>query len=174
MTKILKIVRTEEFVQIKHQVGGKLATEDRDITFHECPLKSFDDALQALASICGNWLGAGTGYGDDVTVRSVSFSFTKAGTRSATIGFRKPLSITDAPLLMSTPCVQIDEPSGNEDSPREAAKKQAEAIYKLVEEAERYIAGDRQQLILPLATTAEDELEDGDALQFTPAKAANG
>ena len=165
--KIMQIVRTDEFVRIKHQVGTKIASETRDVTYHEAPLKAFDDALQALAPICGNWVGAGADYGSDVTVRSVTLSFTKSGTKSATIAFKKPLDINDAGLLMSTPCVQIDEPYANEDTRRECHKKQAEAIYKLLGHAEDYVNGDRQQMVLPLPKEKE-EPEDGDALKFPP------
>jgi len=169
MSKILKIVRDDAFVQIRYHTDGHLAVHEMDGTFHEAPLQSFDDAMQKLAPIAGNWLEAGSDYGENAAVRSVTLSYTKNGTRSATIGFRKPLDIVDGSLLMVTPCVQVDEPQGSEETPRQCAKKQAEAIYKMIAEAERYLAGERQQMILPLAA-AKSEPEEGEQLPFNKGK----
>jgi hypothetical protein len=157
MPKLLKIVRDESFVQYRQEVQRTGTAEEQDVTTHEAPLPSFDAALQALAPVACVVLGMGPKYAEGVIVRSLSIGYTKAGTRSATISFTKKLDTPEVTHPLKTPAFRFDDSAEGESNGgrREVANKQAELIELMIEQAEKYIAGERQQQILPLEAGAE-------------------
>lgn len=177
--KILKVIRDEDRVQFRHEVQGHKAVEERDHTCHEAPLKSFDDALQSLSDVVVNILELGQGYRKGITVVSVSFSYTKKGTRSAAITFSKELDATNGAHRLTTPLFQFDDAAEGEDSGqrRQCTKKHAELIDVLIVETEKYANGERQQRLLPLDDGKSEgaEPKGGDTLRFeAPAAGTDG
>lgn len=182
--KILKITRTDSFVQICHEVTGytvktnapgaaggvkeATGTEERDITAHEAPMKSFDKALQALTDVVANILETGEEWKKGIVIKTVAFSYTKKGTRSAAIFFTRDLDATETAHRMSTPFFQIDDAAEGEEGRRQCAKEHAKAIAKVISEAEKYADGERDQRMLPLDDGKSENAEpaQGDTLDF--------
>lgn len=182
--KILKITRTDSFVQIRHEVTGytvktnapgaaggvkeATGTEERDITAHEAPMKSFDKALQALTDVVANILETGEEWKKGIVIKTVAFSYTKKGTRSAAIFFTRDLDATETAHRMSTPFFQIDDAAEGEEGRRQCAKEHAKAIAKVISEAEKYADGERDQRMLPLDDGKSENAEpaQGDTLDF--------
>lgn len=182
--KIVKITRADAFVQIKHEVTGytvktnapgqpggvkeSAGTELRDITAHEAPMKSFDKAMQALKDVVVNVLETGQEWAKGIVIKTVAFSYTKKGTRSAAIFFTRELDATETAHRMATPFFQIDDAADGEEGRMQCAKEHSKAIKKLILEAEKYADGERDQRMLPLDDGKSENAEpsQGDTLDF--------
>ncbi len=186
--KILKVVRTDAFVQITREVsrtteqvaepkadakaGDKPGTKQvtsfsqmREKT-HEAPLPAFDEALQALARVAGVVMGAGSDWGDKgVEVTGIAMSYTEHGIRSAQILFTKSLLAGMSTHPMKTPVFQIDDGKSADQGKRQCAPKHTEAILDFLKEAQRYAAGERSQELLDFQT---DDEEDDDNIEQLP------
>jgi hypothetical protein len=179
--KILKVIRDDKFVQFRHEVGGHESVEDRDIIAHEAPLKSFDLCLQELAAVVCAVLQLPSDYATGMTVRSLTVSHTKRGTRSVAIKAIKGLDTTGRNHPITTPLFQVDDGAEGEDGRMECTQAQAELVDAMIQEVERYADGERQQGLLPLEDKSEPAVEKGDVLKFDtpepepkPAKKAAG
>lgn len=170
--KIVDIVRDEKYVSFKY-VTPDLAAEEHSVKYIECPTPTFDKTFQELGHTAARILEYGEA--ENMTVVSLTIRRTKSGTKSAIIGFYKALSAVDNPHLMETPQFRIDQPAENEQGIRQCADKDSQLIYKMMELAKAYIAGERLQTLLPLTEGEEDEDADeksedkGQKLPFTEA-----
>jgi hypothetical protein len=176
--KVTKVIREESAVEFHHEVQGHQAIEERKIRAHEAPLKTFDKCLQGLADVAVNIMELGTGYAKGIIVLAVSFSYTKKGTRSASIVFSKELDATGGAHRMATPMFQFDDAAEGEDGQRrQCTKKHAELLDQMVTETENYANGERQQRLLPLDDGKSEgaEPQGGDTLKFeTPPAGDDG
>jgi hypothetical protein len=150
MPKLLKIIRDRKFIEYRITRKGHQAEESVDVTCREAPMASFDKALQELAPTAARILELPKDWSDTLVVLSVSFSFTKSGTGSAVITFDKSLSNPEVEHRMSTPSFRFEKPASGEDGRMECTPGDAEKIERVIKETEKYIAGQRQQLILPM------------------------
>lgn len=167
--KMLKIVRTDSLVRYRHEFKTENGVGEGDITEHDAPLKKFDDALQALSAVAAKVLECPPDWADGITVTSLAISYTKAGTRSATIGFKKSLDSTSTMHGMDTPAFQIDDAGDKEEGRRQCTPTHAKACIAMIERAEEYAAGDRQQMQLPLPSTKAEKIKkDGGTLAMFP------
>lgn len=148
--KILKVVRDKTQIVFKQEVKGAMGIDTETRTTHEAPLKTFDSALQKLTPVICYILGTGQQWGDEVLVKSIDLSYTAKGTRSVKIGFTRTLAATEKDHPMETPMFQFDAPADSEADARECHSKHAEAVDKFIDEAEKYIKGERQQMLLEL------------------------
>lgn len=181
--KILKVVRTDSFVEITQEVSrvseqkaepkpGAKATDKptmKEVTSfeelraktHEAPLPAFDEALQALGSVVGTIMGAGADWGQTgVEVTGVAMSYTEHGIRSAQILFTKSLLKGESTHPLKTPMFQIDDGKTTDQGKRQCAPKHAEAIVDFLKEAQRYALGERSQQLLDYETDEEEEEDD--------------
>jgi hypothetical protein len=158
--KIIEIVRDEKYVSFKYNTSD-LAVEEHSVKYIEQPTPEFDKMFQRLSHAAALILQ----YGDPEGMTTVSLTIrrTKQGTKSAIIGFYKALSSVDNPHLMETPQFRIDQPAENEQGIRQCIEGTAQDIYKMMELAKAYIAGDRLQTLLPLVEEPEGEESDEDA-----------
>lgn len=157
MSKLTKITRDDKFVEYKHEaIGPKGSAEESAVKSPDIPLKSFDTALQKLNETVGRVLGLPAKWASECTVTAVAFSYTKRGTRSAQIWFRRELKSTTREHRMSTPVFQFDKAAEGEDGRPECNDDDAKAIKKVIRETERYIDGERQQGLLPLEDPASE------------------
>lgn len=167
--KLLKIVRTDQLVRYRHEFKTENGIGEGDITEHDAPLKKFDDALQALAPVAAKLLECDPEWAKGITVHSLAISYTKAGTRSAIIGFKKSLDSTSAMHGMDTPAFQIDDAGDKEDGRRQCTPTHAKAVILMIERAEEYAAGERLQMQLPLASTKAEKIKkEGGTLSMFP------
>lgn len=174
--KLIKIQRTDKYVRFRQEVQGELmkandpknpgtsithqGTEERDITCHEVPLKAFDDALQDLAAVACKALELPSDYSGGMTVTTLILTYTKMGTRSASIAFRKHINATETSHIMDTPVFQIDDGS-KEEGRRQCTAGHAEKVCEMIKQAERYAAGKRQQKLLDFDAKSDDDDEGG-------------
>lgn len=166
--KITKVIRGEKFVTFHHEVQGHLAIEEREITCKEAPLSSFDEALQNLKEVAITILGAPRSWLKDITITGLSISHTKRGTRSLVIRFDRFYQSVEKTKAEATPMFQIDNPSDGEEGRPNVVKMHAEMCAVMIAEAERYAAGERQQVLLPLEEAPEKhEPRDGDEMDFS-------
>lgn len=191
--KLLKIQRTDSYVRFSHEAKGPtikandpknpgttkehVSTEERVVTAHEAPLKSFDTALQALADVVANILEAGQEWKKGVKIIALSLSYTKTGVRSAAITFAKTLEATGEAHQMATPLFQIDDGATPSEGRRQCSKKHAEAVAVMIREAEKYAEGERQQTMLKFGSDEDGDNDEGgeggDVLNFQ-GNGANG
>jgi len=182
--KLLRIIRSESFVRFRREIHGHderfndsanpgttktvSGVEQHDITTHEAPLKSFDDAMQAMSDAVCNILEVGQEYKKGMIITSMSISHTKHGTRSVAIAFKKALTATETNHSMVTPMFQIDNVLDGEEGRMQCTKLHAEQIAEFIEEAIRYAEGDRAQQMLPLDDGESEQAEptEGDVLDF--------
>lgn len=187
--KLLKIQRTDAFVRFSHETNGptirandpknpgkvieKVSNEARVVTAHETPLKSFDDAFQALADVVANILETGQDWKKGVTILCLSLSYTKAGIRTAVISFSKKLDATGTAHQLDTPGFQIDDGQTKEEGRMQCAKKHAGMVALMIAEAEKYAEGERQQIMLKFdkrdGQDGPTEPTEGDVLDFKDA-----
>lgn len=152
--KIVEIVRDEKYVSFKY-VTPDLAAQEHAVKYIECPTPTFDKTFQQLGGVAARILEYGDP--DNVTVVSLTIRRTKSGTKSAIIGFYKALSAVDHPHLMESPQFRIDQPAENEQGIRQCAEPDSQLIYKMMELAKGYIAGERLQTLLPLVEEGEED-----------------
>lgn len=193
--KILKVVRTDSFVEITQEVsrtseqkadpkpdakagdkpGTKQVTsfEELRAKTHEAPLPAFDAALQDLGKVVGVVMGAGADWGSKgVEVTGISMSYTEHGIRSAQILFTKSLLGGTSTHPMKTPMFQIDDGKTADQGKRQCAPKQAEAIVDFLKEAQKYAGGERSQELLDFQD--DDEDSDDSKIEQLPGLAARG
>jgi hypothetical protein len=165
--KILKAVREDNYVQFRQEVDGHNSTEEHDIKAHEAPLVSFDTHLQALAPVACKVLEFPPSYAEGATVKSVTVSHTKRGTRSVAIKIVKTLDATGNAHAITTPLFQIDDAAEGEEGRKQVSQAHADACGVFLLEVEKYASGERQQRLLPLDDTAAPvEPANGDVLDF--------
>lgn len=163
--KLTKITRTSDLVRYVHEVQlGHGSTEDRDVTAYDVPLKKFDTALQALGPVAVKVMELDEAYVKGVVVTTLAISYTKAGTRSAMIYFKKQIDKLALLHPMVTPTFQIDDPGEGEDKSqkRQVLPKHAALVEEMLEQAIKYADGERQQMQLPLGGKKTDEPKAGD------------
>lgn len=170
--KLLKITRTDTEVRFVHEVKTETGFEERDHTAHEAPLKKFDDALKALGPVAAKVLELPATYADGITVQTLTLSYTKNGTRSAQIFFTKALDATSTQHPMKTPTFQVDDGGKDEDTRRQCTPSHAKAVQEMIDRAEDYANGKRQQMLLTFkeeAAKGKGKLEMLPGLQTAPA-----
>lgn len=165
--KILKVVRTDAFVEIHREVSSstelttpnpdkpgettkKTVTNSRNLKekAHEAPLPAFDTAMQDLAGVAAKILDCPPEWRKTITVVSVSVSYTEHGIRSVSISFAKSISATGKLHPMKTPVVQVDDGKTEDQGRSQLAEKHAQAVKDFLKEAQRYAAGERSQTLL--------------------------
>jgi hypothetical protein len=167
--KILRLTRTDSLVRYRQEFKTDTGIEERDITSHDAPLKKLDDALQALAPVAAKVLELPPDYAKGIVVHSVGISYTKAGTRSAIIYFKKALDATSTNHGMDTPSFQIDDAGDGEEGRRQVVPKHAALVDELIDQAEDYADGKRQQVQLPLAVDRAVKIKkNGGSLEMFP------
>lgn len=148
-------------VKFKIETQGHKALEEREVTAHEAPLASFDEALEGLRTVARSIVELKDSK--LITVYRMDISYTKHGTKSAQLYFVRVLQATEAKHPLKTPVFQFEDPAEGEQGKRQCTKAEAKAIELMLTEAERYINGERQQMLLPIdAATGESAPEDGD------------
>jgi hypothetical protein len=122
--------------------------ETYDVTAFEAPHPEMDKALAALAPVCQRIAELASVATIDPYYLTVSY--TKHGTRSATIGFRRKLEATGKVYKFKTPAFKIDDPADDEDTDRQCSTDESDLIIAVINEGIRYAKGERQQILLPL------------------------
>lgn len=154
---IKKIVREESFVRFTLVRQGDAEAEVEITEKHkEAPLASFDETLSQLSDVLSDVMELPMGeWCDPVQVYGVAISTTDGGTRSVQLLFRRAFLPTEKVHPMKSPFFRIDHPKDGEAGERECTESSAVQVAQFLNEAERYINGDRQQTLLPVKDSVE-------------------
>lgn len=184
--KILKVVRTDAFVLIRHELSRKteqattpdpndpgkpktrLVTshEEQEIKAHEAPLPAFDECLQSLAAVAAKCLECTPEWAKTASVMSVGVSYTEHGIRSAQIALVKTINATNSLHALKTPFFQIDDGKTPDQGRRQCTPKHAELVADFLKEAQRYAAGERSQQLLNFEDDDSGTDDDGPELEL--------
>ena len=155
---ITKVKYDGSKVRIEYTVDRKDGGESDEysVVSGDKPLPSFTDALQALSMAVADICELNREASSCIDVRGVTFTW-KSDIMWACITGLKSLKTTNSPLVLNTPHLPESAYSGNPDDgspclPRAAAQ----LLYSVLEEAKRYLNGDRAQATLPLGTPTSD------------------
>lgn len=159
--KIQKVTRDDSFVRIQYTTDSGTNPELYDVTSHQAPVPEFDKAFDKLGAIAVNICELSSDAG--VIVKSFAIERTKNGTKSCRISFTKELDATNKPHAMDTPQFRIDPPADSEQGTRQCSPVQAKQVYAIVDLAEKYVNGERSQMILPLSDPKEEGDEEPEA-----------
>lgn len=124
---------------------------------NEQPLQSFRDALQALALEVAEWCELPDEACEDLEIRGVSYTW-KHEVMGATVTALRGLRRCASPLVLNCPHKTV-EPYSGDDVSCCLSGSQVDALRALEREAERYIAGERAQMELPLEVAADPDDE---------------
>lgn len=156
------ITRGTKSIVFKVERPGQIEEETATITAHEAPLESFNEAMNNLRTVVREMLELPEKWVETVLIKTLSISRTKAGTRSVSIAFSRT-GKTGRTFAAPTPLFRIDSPE-NEDEriDPELSKKSIELVVIMINEAMRYVAGERAQALLPFEQSeVEGDSEDG-------------
>lgn len=155
--KLLRVSRDAKKVKFTIETQGHMGVKEVTETCHEAPLQSFDDALQSLAPIAAGW--AELINDSTVEMHTLALDYTKHGTRSVRLAFNRELSVTGKSYKLKAPPVQIDDPATDESTVKQASEKEAKAVQLMIDEAIRYVEGERAQRLLGMEEGDSDDDE---------------
>jgi len=166
MSRILKVEREEEFIRYTIETKGHMAAEDRIVKCHEAPLEDFDKCLQCLKQVVIDMMDATAGWQPDIIVRFIQIKWHGSGARKVTLGFKKYMHRSTMWHKMKTQAFWIDDDDDG-DIERQCVEYNVDLINNFLHEADKYIAGERQQQLLPIEEEVEQvEPSDGDQMDF--------
>ena len=149
-------------VQIEFDVErrGKDGDVDFDRFTLDCtdpPRPGLREALDGLRAHVAIWLELPKGWGADLEVRGASLSDTD-GVMGAVITALKPLQFSRGPLVVNTPHKPAEPPSDGDPSAEDfcLTGECIKALDALIEEANAYIDGERQQGRLFVESAGEE------------------
>lgn len=156
--KLNRIVREDKFVSFVIETkNAEGHVETSSITAHEAPHPEMDKAFEDLSAVVQRLMEFKSVAG--ITCHLLSVSFTKHGTRSVAIGFRRTLGATEKAYKGTSVFFRIDDPADGEDGKRECKKEESAACVRVIEEGLRYANGERQQMLLPIKDASSEPSE---------------
>ncbi len=121
-------------------------TVESKVTSKSEPLPEFHEAVAQLPTVFCSVMELDPTWKEGLIIDKVSISRTKQGTRSVVLSGTKQLECRSEFLHpVATPCVQIDHASDGESGAVAIPAPLAEAVARAIEEAERYMNGERAQ-----------------------------
>jgi len=156
---IESVSRTRRHIVIEYTQGD----ETRSVKSNENPLPEFNAALDALTPLLTRIIEAGDGYDTNLKISGITMG-TLRDVRTVRIYAKKSLALCGKMLSLDTPPVLLSTPTteGGITEPIEASE--AELIEAALEEAKRYVLGERAQGTLDLDDDEDEEEYDHDPL----------
>ena len=133
--------------------------EEHSASYKDNPLPSFGPSLDALAPLVCELCELPKDYKDGLTVSGLTLC-ESSKVECVTIVAKKEIAGNSRPFNIATPLIPIDQPEEGEGSHLTIA--QAILVETAVEEARKYIRGERSQGQMKLAPEAETEVVDED------------
>lgn len=161
---ILNVKRTRRFISIHYRKGD----EDFRVKSNENPLPSFMAALNALAPIALHVAEIPEAWADNFTVHGITIGELRdVGT--VAIHGKKNVAQSAVMLTLATPPALLGTPKTEGVITPPLNAQQIEAVQTMIEEAKRYVKGERAQGTLDLDDGAdEDEPEAKGEAEATP------
>ena len=133
--------------------------EEHSASYKDNPLPTFGPSLDALAPLVCELCELPKDYKDGLTVSGLTLC-ESGKVECVTIVAKKEIAGNSRPFNIATPLIPIDQPEEGEGSHLTIA--QAILVETAVEEARKYIRGERSQGQMKLAPEAETEVVDED------------
>ena len=163
--KLLKIQRETNGITYACQKDGIQTTEEVVVTAHEQPLPEFDLAMDHLDQVALEVMEIWPSWMPGIEIKWLSISYTKKGTRQATIGFSKWYEITKSSKMEKTPLFAFEDGEQGEKIKRECSQNSAALVLDMIHQAELYANGERLQQTLPIQERQEEPIK-GDAMDM--------
>ena len=133
--------------------------EEHAAAYKDNPLPSFGPSLDALAPLVCELCELPKDYKDGLTVSGLTLC-ESGKVECVTIVAKKEIAGNSRPFNIATPLIPIDQPEEGEGSHLTIA--QAILVETAVEEARKYIRGERSQGQMKLSPEAEETEVEGD------------
>ena len=132
--------------EVERQKDGDVDWDRFTLDCTDPPRPGLREAFEGLRPHVALWLEMPGGWGNDLDVRGVTLSDTD-GVMGAVITALKPLKFSRAPLVVNTPHKPAEPPSEGDPAASDFCLTGdcIVALDKLIEEANAYIDGERQQ-----------------------------
>ena len=153
--RITRVKRTRQNISIAWKVGE----DEFDLTSRDNPLPSFAKALDALAPVVCAICGLPDGYKEGLTANGAYISAV-AGVDAVTLVASKQLPDNNRPFNISTPLRLMSAPETEGAANPPLLEKQISAIQEVLDEAKRYVKGDRAQGQIQFEPEEGGEAED--------------
>lgn len=152
---ILEVKRTRSFIVVTYELGD----ETHRVRSNENPLPEFQRALSALTPIILAVAELPTMWGTDVTVHGLSIAKMR-DVRTASVHAKKGVELSSSVLEISTPPALLSQPQTEGAVTPPLAPELIDLVETAIEEAKRYVRGERAQGTLDLDEEAEVDGED--------------
>ena len=133
--------------------------EEHSASYKDNPLPTFGPSLDALAPLVCELCELPNDYKDGLTVSGLTLC-ESGKVECVTIVAKKEIAGNSRPFNIATPLIPIDQPEEGEGSHLTIA--QAILVETAVEEARKYIRGERSQGQMKLSPEAEETEVEGD------------
>jgi hypothetical protein len=162
---IQTVTRSRRFISIGYTLGD----EHHQLDSNENPLPSFTKALDALIPLTCQILEVPENYSTNLTVQGITMG-TMRDVATVSIHAKKSLSLAGKMLKLATPPVLMSTPKTEGGITPPLKDEQASLVDEVVEEAKRYVKGERAQGTLSLDDDDEGE-DEGEQQSAAPATA---
>lgn len=148
---IQTVSRSRRFISISYLLGD----EHHNIDSNENPLPSFTKALDALVPLTCQILEVPESYATNLTVGGVTIGQMR-DVQTVSIHAKKSLTVAGKMLKITTPPALLSTPKTEGGITPPLTDTQAGLVDEVVEEAKRYVKGDRAQGTLSLDEDDDD------------------
>lgn len=146
----------------KESPANNKLRDEFSLKCNEPPLESFKDSLKALVPYVVKDLELPDSYATTLKVRGVTFSFGgEFDTMGAVVTSLKTLRNSNAPLVLNTPHKTVEPYNEGGDESNCLSLGFCSALDDVIEEAIKYVQGNRAQQQLPLKNKEKPENQRG-------------
>lgn len=149
---VLEVRRTRRFITIKYKQGDDTHT----LKTNEAPLPEFGQSLDALADVARTVVEAPEEWTANLTVTGFKHE-TFRDVRAASVLVNKGIAASGKVLKVTTPAALLAQPQTEGAFTPPLKTAHVGLVETAVEEAKRYILGERAQGTLPLQKPDESE-----------------
>lgn len=169
----VRLTRSKVAVEYKTPTG-----ESHSLECSDAPLPSFVAAIHALAALILDVLHLPSDYGEHLTPTGLTLT-DKQEAKLVTITGKKDLPDAHAPFNIATPLRFLAHPETEGSYSPPLTDDQVALVEEVLEEAKKYVKGERAQGQLPLDSTddeegSEPETPEAPLLKFSGATNENG
>lgn len=130
--------------------------ESHSLECSDAPLPSFVAAIHALSALILDVLHLPSDYGEHLTPTGLTLT-DKQEAKLVTITGKKDLPDAHAPFNIATPLRFLEHPETEGSYSPSLTDKQVALVEEVLEEAKKYVKGERAQGQLPLGSTDGDD-----------------
>ena len=156
---IESVSRTRRHIVIEYTQGD----ETRSVKSNENPLPEFNAALDALMPLLTRIIEVDDAYNTNLKISGITMG-TLRDVRTVRIHAKKGLALCGKMLSLDTPPVLLSTPTTEGGITEPIETNEAELIEAALEEAKRYVLGERAQGTLDLDEDNDEEEYDHDPL----------